>query len=310
MTTQASWQGEAEQVTESSVQDKGGYRDIFWLLILGTLWGSSYLFIKVTVAEVPPLLLVTGRLLMSALILWGLLLASRQPVPRTWSLWRAYAVMGFLSGALPWSLITWGEKTISSGLAALLQATMPIFTIILAHFLASDERITPMKAIGILLGFAGVGLLLLPELRHGLQGNVPGQLAIVVSSVSYAGAAIFARNQLRGQPALTSTTGQLTMGLLFMLPVSLLLEGRADLSVPSVPAMASWLGLTILGTVAAYIIYYALIERTSATFVSTVTYIIPVNGLILGALVLGEVLTLSLLGSLALILLGVLLVRT
>ena len=309
MTTRAGCHGEADQGTESSVQGKGSYRDIFWLLILGTLWGSSYLFIKVTVAEVPPLLLVTGRLLMSALILWGLLLASRQPVPRTWALWRAYAVMGFLSGALPWSLIAWGEKTISSGLAALLQATMPIFTIILAHLLAGDERITPVKVLGILLGFAGVGLLLFPDIQRGLQGNLLGQLAVVVSSISYAGATVFARKQLRGQPALTSTTGQLTMGLLYMLPVSLLLEGRSALMMPSLPAMASWLGMTILGTVAAYIIYYALIERTSATFTSTVTYIIPVNGLILGALVLGEVLTPSLLGSLALILLGVLLVR-
>lgn len=309
MTIRPDPQGVVEQGTPSSDPRQGRYRDIFWLLVLGTLWGSSYLFIKVTVAEVPPLHLVTGRLLMSAIVLWILLLASRQPVPRSWSLWRAYAVMGFLSGALPWSLITWGETAISSGLAALLQATMPIFTVILAHFLADDERITPAKVIGILAGFTGVGLLVVPELSHGLQASLLGQLAVVVSSISYAGGAIFARKHLRGQPALVSTTGQLTMGLLFMLPVSLLVEGQAVLSMPSVLAMASWLGLTILGTVAAYIIYYALIERTSATFVSTVTYIIPVNGLILGALVLGEALTTDLLGSLALILLGVLLVR-
>ena len=165
------------------------------------------------------------------------------------------------------------------------------------------------RMLGVLIGFVGVGVLMLPDLRQGLQATLLGQSAIVASSASYAVAAIFARNRLRGQPALASTTGQLTMGALFTLPLSLLVERPYDLS-PSMPAMASWMGLIILGTVIAYVIYYSLIERTSATFVSTVTYIIPINGLILGALILSEPLTFSLLASSALILLGVLLVRT
>jgi drug/metabolite transporter (DMT)-like permease len=138
--------------------------------------------------------------------------------------------------------------------------------------------------------------------------SIFGQLAIVASSLSYAGAGIFARRYLRSQPPLTSTAGQLTMGALFTLPLSLILDWPWSLS-PSLPAAASWLALSLLGTVIAYVIYYTLIERTSATFVSTVTYIIPVNGLILGALVLGEGITVEVLASSALILLGVLLVR-
>ena len=282
--------------------------DLLLLLILGTLWGSSYLFIKVAVAEVPAMTLVAGRLLLSAIILWILLRIMGQSMPRKRSLWGAYAVMGVLNGTLPYTLITWGEQYIPSNLAALLQGTMPLFTVILAHFLARDERLTRTRGLGVLIGFAGVGVLILPELRRGLQSSLLGQLAIVVSSVSYAGAAIFARSQLRGQPPLASTTGQLTMGALLTLPLSLLVDRPFNLS-PSLPALASWLGLSILGTVVAYVIYYSLIERTSATFVSTVTYIIPINGLILGALVLGEPLTLTLLVSSALILFGVLLVR-
>ena len=282
--------------------------DLLLLLILGTLWGSSYLFIKVAVTEVPAMTLVAGRLLLSATILWIVLRIVGQSMPRSRSLWGAYTVMGVLNGTLPYTLITWGEQYIPSNLAALLQGTMPLFTVILAHFLAKDERLTRTRALGVLIGFAGVGVLILPDLRRGLQSNLLGQLAIVASSVSYAGAAIFARSRLRGQPPLASTTGQLTMGALITLPLSLLVDRPFDLS-PSLPALASWLGLSILGTVVAYVIYYSLIERTSATFVSTVTYIIPINGLILGALVLGESLTLTLLASLALILFGVLLVR-
>jgi drug/metabolite transporter (DMT)-like permease len=279
------------------------------LVILGTLWGSSYLFIKVTVAEVPPLTLVAGRLSLSAVILWLLLRVLGRSIPRSRSLWGTYAVMGFFSGTLPYVLISWGEQYIPSSLAALLQATMPIFTVILAYFLADSERMTWRRVLGVAIGFTGVGILMLPELRQGLQASLMGQLAVVASSLSYAWAAVFARKRLHGQSPLASTTGQVTAGALFTLPLSLLIDQPFHLS-PSLPAVAGWLGLIILGTVVAYIIYYELLGRTSATFVSTVTYIIPINGFILGSLILSEPLTISLLGSSALILIGVLLVRT
>lgn len=278
------------------------------LLLLGMLWGSSYLFIKVIVADVPVMTLVTGRLGLSAIILWFLLVVTRRSVPRGWSLWKKYAVMGILNGTVPYVLISWGEQYIPSSLAALLQATMPLFTVLLAAVTASDEGLRPSKVAGVVLGFVGVGVLMLPDLRQGLQVSILGQLAIVASSLSYAGAGIFARKQLRAQPPLASTAGQLTMGALFTLPLSLILDWPLSLS-PSVAALASWLSLSILGTVVAYVIYYALIARTSATFVSTVTYIIPINGLALGALVLGEAITWSMVASSMLILLGVLLVR-
>jgi drug/metabolite transporter (DMT)-like permease len=282
--------------------------NLLLLLLLGMLWGSSYLFIKVIVAEVPVTTLVTGRLALSAIILWLLLLGTRRQVPRGWSLWKNYAVMGLLNGTVPYVLISWGEQYIPSSLAALLQATMPLFTVLLAAVTASDEGLKASKVAGVVVGFVGVGILMLPDLHQGLQVSILGQLAIVGSSLSYAGAGIFARRYLRSQPPLASTAGQLTMGALFTFPLSLMLDWPLSLS-PSLPAIASWLALSILGTVVAYVIYYILIERTSATFVSTVTYIIPINGLILGAVVLGEVITPGVLASSALILLGVLLVR-
>jgi drug/metabolite transporter (DMT)-like permease len=286
----------------------GRYTSLILLLVLGTLWGSSYLFIKVGVGEVPPLTLVGGRLILSAVLLWILLLASGQPVPRRRAQWGTYAVVGLLSGLVPYTLVAWGEQYISSSLAALLQSTMPMFTVMLAHFLVPDERLTGIKIVGVVIGFVGVGILLLPDLRQGVRANVLGQLAIVGSSLSYAASTVFARSRMRGQPPLVSTTGQITMALVFTLPLSLLIDRPFDLS-PSWAALGAWIGLAILGTVLAYILYYALIDRESATFVSTVTYIIPISGLILGALVLGEPLSLTFFVSLGLILVGVLLVR-
>lgn len=282
--------------------------NLFLLLLLGAIWGSSYLFIKVIVGEVPVMTLVAGRIALSAAILWGLVCMRGMKMPRSRSLWAAYAFMGFFNGTLPYFLIAWGEQYIDSGLAALLQATMPIFTIIMAHFFIHEERLTPKGVLGIVFGFAGVLILMLPELRQGLHGNVLGQLAIIAASVSYAATAIVARQKLRGQSPLLSTTGQLTMGTLFTVPITLAVDWPFDFS-PSTVAVASWLALSILGTVIAYVLYYILIERTSATFTSMVTYIIPINGLILGAVVLGEPVTVVILLSLTLILAGVLLVR-
>jgi drug/metabolite transporter (DMT)-like permease len=283
--------------------------NLLLLLILGTIWGASYLFIKIIVAEVPVFTLVAGRLTLAALAMWLILRLRGSSTPRSRRMWRAYAVLGLTGLALPHCLISWGEQYISSGLASLLQATTPIFTVILAHFLTNDERITMAKGIGVIIGFVGVGILMLPDLRQGLQASLLGQLAIVGSSLCYALTAIYARSWLRGQPPLVSASGQLTMGMVYVLPASLLIDRPVDLS-PSLPVLASWLVLAILGTAVGYAIYFTLIERSSATFTTMVTYIIPINGLMLGAVVLNESLDVTTLGSLALILLGVLLVRS
>ena len=298
----------ALDVAHRSEPVQGRFTNLLLLLVLGVLWGSSYLFIKVAVSEIPTLTLVGGRLLLATVLMWGMLFVTRQTLPRSRALWKSYAVVGLLSGALPYSLVAWSEQFITSSLASLLQATLPLFTVILAHFLIADERLQPLRIVGVLVGFAGVGLLMIPALQSGVQATLLGQLAMVGSSLSYAISTIYARNSLREEPPLVTTTGQFTMALLFILPVVVIFDWPIHLS-PSWPAMGSWLGLTVLGTILAYILYYALIARASATFVSTVTYIIPVNGLLLGALVLDEPLGLTLFFSLGLILLGVLLVR-
>ena len=281
--------------------------NLFLLLALGAIWGSSFLFIKIVVTEVSVLTFVAWRLVLTSVVLWLLLLFRRETIPRSRLVWASFAVMGLLGGLLPYALISWGEVHISSGLAALLQATMPLFTVVLAHFLSPDERMTPLRISGVIIGFGGVGLLLLPDLRQGLHATLLGQLAVVLASLCYAGTSVFARRCLRGQSPLASTAGQMTTGALVALPLAMMLEQPFQIS-PSLPALASWLALALLGTVVAYVLYYTLLRRTSATFASMVTYLVPVNGLMLGALVLDEPLSGNIVLSLALILLSLFLV--
>ncbi|MCU0520438.1 MAG: EamA family transporter [Anaerolineae bacterium] len=282
--------------------------NLLLLLLLGSIWGTSFLFIKIVVSEIGPMTLVAGRLGIASLLIWALVWIRKMPLPHEWRLWRSYAVVGLLNGALPFGLISWGEQYIPSGWAALLQATTPIFTILLAHILTQDDRINILKAVGVALGFSGVGMLMWPQVREGVTASVWGMLAIVGSSVSYALASIFAHKHLEGQSPMTSAAGQFTMGFLFIVPFAFLLEQPLAISV-SGKALASWITLAVIGTVVAYVIYYTLLARTTATFTVLVTYIVPVNGLILGSLVLGEHLSPMLVVSLALILGGVLLVR-
>jgi drug/metabolite transporter (DMT)-like permease len=282
--------------------------NLLLLLVLGTIWGTSFLFIKIVVSEVPPMTLVAGRLGVAALLMWGLVRLRRTQTRQDDKLWRIFAVVGLLNGALPYYLISWGEQFIPSGWAALLQATTPLFTILLAHFITDDDRITPQKIAGVVLGFSGVGILMWPEIQQGAGAPVLGMLAIVGSSLSYALASIYARSRLSRQSPMISAAGQFTMGFAYILPLALVVESPWAIA-PSGKAVLSWAALAVLGTVIAYTIYYELLKRTNATFTTMVTYIVPINGLLLGALVLNEALSPSLLLSLGLVLGGVLLVR-
>lgn len=282
--------------------------NLVFLFILGAIWGTSFLFIKIVVTEIGPMTLVAGRLGLAAMLMWIVLRLRKTSFPRERRIWGAYAVVGLLNGALPFSLISWGEQFIPSGWAALLQSTTPIFTILLAHALTQDDRITGSKVLGVAVGFGGVGLLMWPEVRSGLSASVWGMLAIVGSSVCYALASIYARRRLEGQDPMVSAAGQFTMGFIYMLPPAFLLEQPLQIN-PTPRAVGSWITLAVMGTVVAYVIYYTLLDRTSATFTTMVTYIVPINGLILGALVLGESMSPMILLSLGLVLGGVLMVR-
>jgi len=282
--------------------------DYLLLLLLGILWGTAPILAKIVVAEVPVFTLVGGRLTLAAVVLWLLLRLRGQRMPVDRRSWTIYALQGIFNAAIPFCLITWAVQTIPGGLAALLQATTPIFTVLLAHFVARSEHLTLSRTAGVLLGLAGVLLQMLPTIQLGLIANVWGQLAVILACILFGAMAIVSRRFLEGQSPMQSATGALTAGALFLWPFALLIDRPFELSI-STPVFLSWLALALLASVVARTVYFTIVNRTSATFVTMVMYILPVTGLLVGAVLLGEQLSLSLLFSLILILLGTFLVN-
>lgn len=277
-----------------------------WLILalLGAIWGTSYLFIKVGGAEIPPFTFVEGRVLIATLALWMTLHARGETLPRTRRAWLPLIGMGIFNGVIPYTLITWGELYISSGLAAILTAAMPIFTVILAHVLTRDEKLTAAKIVGILIGFGGVVVLLLDEALRGWRMEFWGQLAVVGAAASYATATLLARRFLRGVSHVVASTGQLASATVLMLPLALAFDNPFALR-PSFVALGSLALLALLGTALAYVLYYWLIEHTGATRTSLVTYVIPITGVVWGAWLLNESLRGDALFGLALIIMGI-----
>lgn len=286
-----------------------GLNNFMWLIFLAALWGPSFLFIKVAVGEIPPFTLVLGRVSIAALLLYLVLRLRGYNLPRLGSTWKHFAAMGFLSNAFPFILFSWGELYIDSALAAILNGTTPLFTIILAHFLIADDRLTPAKMVGVLLGFSGLVLLITPSLSDGFQATTGGLIAVTIAAASYGLGVVYARKNLRGLPPLVAPTAQLIMATIYTAPLVLMFEQPFNMPIPSWPAIGSLLVLAIIGTGLAFVIYYRLVERTSATYLSMVTYLVPVFGVILGVLVLHERLDWQAYAGCGLILLGVMVVN-
>ena len=277
--------------------------------MLAALWGPSFLFIKVAVEEIPPLTLVLGRVAIGAAFLLVVLVAQRRRLPNDRRLWGHLAVVAMLHNALPWVLLSWGEQYIDSALASILNGTTPLFTIILAHFLVAGDRMTAPKLLGVLLGFAGLMLLILPSLSGGVQASTWGLLAVTAAAAIYGVAMIYSRNHLRGLPPLVAPATQLLLATAYMAPVALIFDQPWTLDRPSAAALVSLFLLGIMGTGLAFIVYYRLLETANPTYISMVTYVIPIFGVILGVLVLDEQLTWLALVGFGLILLGVMVVN-
>ena len=276
------------------------------LILLGAIWGASFLFIKIGVSEIGPLTFATMRVLIGALTLLVVLGARRQKLPRQRQVWGRFLVMGAIGTALPFVAISWGTQYIDSGLSAILNASMPLFTCIIAA-LWGDESMSVTRLGGVLCGLVGVALLTLPQLEGGLHIGIVGELAIVAASLSYAVAIVYARHALSDQPPLTASFGQVGSCLLMLLPLSLVAE-RPWLYHPSSKVVVSLLAIGIFGTGVAYILYYRLLRQIGATGTSLVTYIVPLFGIFWGWTILGERLSWHAFAALLLIFVGLLLV--
>ena len=284
-------------------------REYGYLVGLSALWGSSYLFIKIALeGHVAPAEIVLGRLLMATAVLYLVARAQGLRLPRLGHTWRSFAVMGLVGTAAPFSLISWGETQIDSSLAAILNATVPIATVLLAHFWTRDERLTIGRVVGVLIGFAGVVVLAGNATLGGHSGALFGVLALLLSSVCYGIAAIFARGAFRGVPPVVASTGQMLLGAVFMVVPGAVATLSAR-QAPAPGALAAVAALALLGTVGAYLLYYRLLLRVGPTRTSLTTYLLSAFAVVYGALFLHEAITVRLLIGFALIVLGVVVVN-
>ena len=280
-----------------------GRRDYALLLLLGAIWGGSFLLIKIAVATLPPLTVAAGRIVTGALLMGALLAVRRTRLPADPAIWARLALMGTLGTVLPFALINWGETHIDSGLAAILMSAVPIFTIFLAHFLRTDERIDAGKIAALILGGAGVLVLIGPDALGGLGSDLLGQLAILGACCCYAINSLTAR-QLAGQSAEAVTAGMLLAAALAAVPLSLLLDRpwRIDISPGSAGAVVA---LGILPTALGYLVAFRIIASAGAGFASLNNYLVPLFGVFWGTALLGERPHPQALAALALIFLGV-----
>ncbi|HUF39841.1 MAG TPA: EamA family transporter [Anaerolineales bacterium] len=262
--------------------------------LLALLWGPSFLFIKIAVEQIPPLTLVAIRLGLAAVFLYLVLKISGRSLPRGWSEWKKFVVMGFFANALPFVLFSFGEQFADSGAASILNGTTPIFTVLLAHYFIEDERLTANRFIGVMIGFLGILLIFAPDLARLVNGQalestaaVIGLLAFIVASICYGFAIVYGRKRLRGLPPLVGPAAQLICAAAMVLPLSLLVDRPFTLT-PGLPALLSAGALGLFGTAFAYLVYYRLVDQAGATFISLVTYLLPPIGVVLGILVLAE----------------------
>jgi drug/metabolite transporter (DMT)-like permease len=275
------------------------------LLLLAVIWGGAFFFIGVAVRHVPPLTYVCLRLSIAAIAMWTYLKVRRQRLDLPRQVWGAILLLALLNNALPFTLFGWGQTHIASGLASILNATTPIWGVVVAHFLTHDERMSPRKIAGVLLGFGGVATMIGPSLLSSLGTSALAQLACVTASLSYALAAVWARRFKRiGVSPLSVTTGQLTAGALVMLPLSLFVDRPWTHPLPPVSAWAAITALALLCTAFGYVLYFRLIDRAGATNALLVTLLVPPVAILLGSLFLGEQLASQDFLGLALIALG------
>ncbi|MBV8915932.1 MAG: DMT family transporter [Acetobacteraceae bacterium] len=278
-----------------------GGREWAMLLALAVLWGGSFFFNGVAVRELPSFTLVWLRVAVAAATLLLVLRLLGLHMPTEGRIWAAFFGMGLLNNVLPFALIVWGQHQIASGLASILNATTPLFTVLVAHLLTPDEKLTRLKAAGVAAGFAGAVLMIGPDALGGLGTGVLGQLACLAGALSYAFAGIFGRRFKRiGVTSMATAAGQVSASTLLLLPVMLLVDHPWTL-----PALrATWgavVGVGLLSTALAYVLYFRILAAAGATNLLLVTFLIPVSAILLGALVLGEALLPRHFGGMALI---------
>ena len=273
------------------------------MLLLAAIWGASFVSIRVALDEVGPMTAVVHRVGWAAIVLWGVVLLMRLPIPRDPRIWGAFLGMGLLNNVIPFGLMAWGQLYIESGLTSILNAATAIFGVITAAIFFADEKITSRKALGVLLGFAGVATAIGLENLRNFDIRSLAQLAVIGGTISYALASVWARKTLSGQPPQVAAAGMVTGATLVILPLAWWIEGPVTLDLQ--PRTMAAIGYyAILGTALAYLLYYRVLAMAGSGNLMLVTLLIPPFGIVLGALLLDEALRPAAYGGFALLALG------
>ena len=276
-----------------------------WLLLiaLSLLWGGSFYFAKIAVREIAPLALALGRVGIAAAVLLVIARLFADRFTRDAATWRVFTVMALLNNVVPFVLIFWGQIHISIGLASILNATSPLFSVLIAHWLTTDDKLTTNRAIGLIAGFIGVVLLIGPDLIGEFGAYAWAELACLVASLSYAFGAIYTR-RLRAYSPFVVASGQLTMSTVLLVPLVLLFDRPLVFLEASSYAISALVALAVLSTAVGYWIYFRVLGRAGATNALLVTFLIPVRAILLGLVLLEETIDARQLAGMAAICLG------
>ena len=264
-----------------------------WLrvFVLSLVWGGSFFFVEVMLLELPPLTSVFGRLVIGALGLFVLLRILGHSLEPLLQQWRSFALIGLVNTAIPFTLITFGQTQITGSLASIINASTPIMTALVAHALTTDEKLSVPKALGIGLGFSGV-LVLFGPAALSADASLIGMLAGLTATLCYAFGSVYSK-RLKHNPALLNATGQVTYGMLWMLPVVFWVEAPHLLTLPSQGPLLAMLAIGLLSTTFAFYLYFQVLKTAGASNVVLVTFLVPVSASALGIVFLGEILKLQ-----------------
>jgi drug/metabolite transporter (DMT)-like permease len=293
-------------MSDSPIKAAMGAREWTMLVALSVLWGGSFLFVGVAVRELPPLTIVVLRVGLAALALLVLLRVMGIAMPRERRVWTAFFGMGLLNNAVPFALIAWGQAHVASGVASIFNATTPLFGVLVAHVGTRDEKITPGRLAGVIVGFAGVAVMMSGgETMPALGAEGTAQAAFLMAAFLYAVGGVYGRRfKTMGVEPLATAAGMLTAATLMLLPVMVIIDRPWSLPTPSLATVAAILGLALLATAFAFILYFRILANAGATNLLLVTFLIPVSAILFGAMLLGERLEAKHFGGMALIGLG------
>lgn len=261
-------------------------RHWFAFILLGVIWSSSFMWIKIALREIDPALLVAFRVLFGFLFGIAIIIIKRTKLPSKFKDWVPLLILGITNFAIPFYMISWGERTVDSSVAAILDATVPLFTIFIAHYLLNDDKLTMPKILGLIIGFFGVIVLLSKNIGASIS-TIPGQIAIVLASIFYAGSAVYVRRTTQNVPAILRSMGPLFSASVFMWAAVFVTSSSVQIPILEI----TWIALLFLGIVGsgfAFVLAFYLIHEIGPTRASMVTYIFPLGGVILGVLFLHE----------------------